>query len=842
MDFAYSDKEIEGKFLEFKEDDFSREVLVPLFKKMYGPIVEFVGGANEHGRDIIIEKEDEFSDKIRIVVQVKKEKWSANSSKKSFQTLLVQMNQALSEPLISREDGNDVYPSTFIAVTSYFIGQRILEAHRRSYRNAIEGKDIKFIDGRDVLVLLKKYHPDLLKEIFGSKASMKHDIYKRLNNEELSRALGVDDVKNIKDIYCASEFLVGGAHYKRYFENDLSCEKKIFDFHKDDINGFTNKVELISSRLKVDILPKDSREKLGRVSGNISEYVKLRGKIEKSIKDISYDDFNISGLRKVFTLMDLSLVERDGSNLKPLIMSIFKTDGLSREFKDKVNGLLGVVDEYLLLKKEVEGNTIGVVVDIDPLITLVEKYKANVVGLNPNSILEIKEYLAELDLLSEYVSYLSYFSRIITFKFSGREVQEPCRLSIEQVFNTGRNITVLGGAGSGKTTNLKAYAQSLIERNDERLVVFSTLSNICKSCRDAASYNIEDGVLSYFNEKSIELSRIELLAELKRGSASIILDSIDEAISEYSWVVESIVRFGKQFPDSQIIVSSRFSIDDINHIPFAHVSLLPFSNEQKKEFFDKWFNNETDSVEIIKHLDKNKSLSEIVVNPLSATILCVLKENGINLPETEVELYGERFNLLSGKFDLTKNIKRLRTPSDTLLSAAQYIALSIHKMKKREFERSELILLLNKWMGRDNKNISDVVDDFFKSEILLVNYDGKLTFGHLKFQEYLASKEIIKDRNFRVSTLFSSTWWHEVVILCAKGSREIDWIMNYALDNGLAEKHKKILLRITDESRVENKEEWKNRIKMNRLNEDAYEIYSGEPSELDLSFSDDGYY
>jgi energy-coupling factor transporter ATP-binding protein EcfA2 len=843
MDFAYSDKEIEEKFLEYKEDDFSREVLVPLFKKMFGPKVEFVGGANEHGRDIIIEKRDEFSDVKRIVVQVKKEKWSSNSSKKSFQTLLTQMNQALSEPLISREDGNDVYPSSFIAITSYFIGQRVLEGHRRAYQNSIMGKEIKFLDGRDVFVQLKEHYPDLLKKIFGTKVSMKNEIYKRLNTVELSRALCVDDVKNIKDIYCASEFLVGGDHYKKYFNSDLSCENNIFTFHKDDIGGFLKKVGSILSRLGVDILPQESRERLGRISGDISTYVKLKGEVEQNIKDLSYGNYDNLELKIIFSKMDLSLVERDGVTLKPLITSILNMTGLSEEFKAKVDVFSALVEKYLILKREVEVVSIGVVVDIDALIELVEKYKSTVSSFNPNSIVEIKEYLVELDLLSEHVNYLSYFYKIITFKCLSDESQEPCKLSINQVFDTGRNITVLGGAGSGKTTNLKAYAQGLIESNSNRLVVFSTLSNVCKSCSDAASYNIEDGILKYFHDKSIDLSRVELLEELKRGSASIILDSIDEAVSEYPWVIDSIVRFGRSYPESQIIVSSRFSIDEINHIPFAHVSLLPFTKGQKKEFFDKWFCNEKDSREIIKHLEMNEDLSEIVVNPLSATILCVLKENGINLPETEVELYAERFNLLAGKFDLAKNIQRLKTSSDSLISAAQFIALSIHKEKKREFKKEELIFLLNGWQESGKKKITnDIVDDLLKSEILLINTDGKLTFGHLKFQEYLSSKEILKDRSFSVSVLFSSAWWHEIMILCAKGSRDIGWILNYALDNGLAEKHKKILLRITNESNVSNKESWRSKIQTNRFHEDTYEIYGDEFSEADLDSDDDEFY
>ena len=51
-----------------------------------------------------------------------------------------------------------------------------------------------------------------------------------------------------------------------------------------------------------------------------------------------------------------------------------------------------------------------------------------------------------------------------------------------------------------------------------------------------------------------------------------------------------------------------------------------------------------------------KNLFEHIKTPLLATITCSLIEKGINAPSTENEIYSERLRLLTGEYDLHKNI------------------------------------------------------------------------------------------------------------------------------------------------------------------------------------------
>jgi len=61
-----------GEVQKLHEDDFTKSVLVPLFKKMGYFDVQFNGGVVEEGKDLIAFKDEEFGSYSVTVVQSKK--------------------------------------------------------------------------------------------------------------------------------------------------------------------------------------------------------------------------------------------------------------------------------------------------------------------------------------------------------------------------------------------------------------------------------------------------------------------------------------------------------------------------------------------------------------------------------------------------------------------------------------------------------------------------------------------------------------------------------------------------------------------------------------------------
>ena len=96
---SMNDKSLEIQLIDYfvslSEAEFTKNILKPLFENMGFHPVDYYGGRDEGGKDLICWKEDEFEDKRLTVIQVKKTTASASASKKnSFGGIVTQLQQA----------------------------------------------------------------------------------------------------------------------------------------------------------------------------------------------------------------------------------------------------------------------------------------------------------------------------------------------------------------------------------------------------------------------------------------------------------------------------------------------------------------------------------------------------------------------------------------------------------------------------------------------------------------------------------------------------------------------------------------------------------------------------
>jgi len=212
------------------------------------------------------------------------------------------------------------------------------------------------------------------------------------------------------------------------------------------------------------------------------------------------------------------------------------------------------------------------------------------------------------------------------------------------------------------------------------------------------------------------------------------------------------------------------------------VTLLPFTPKQRDHFIQSWFAaNNTGAIQILKHISKHRELDEIIRNPLLATILCVLKENGVPLPDNELRLYEERMRLLLGDYDVQKGVRRLKSQRYFLRLASQKLAFRLHCSVKRNATRGELY----EWISRVLKGqlsptaLRTLVDELLDPCNILcpMTEDGKLGFGHLRFQEYLAAVELIQNRGIDIVSLVRQPWWRGVLVLFSMMNESIEWFI-----------------------------------------------------------------
>ena len=367
-------------------------------------------------------------------------------------------------------------------------------------------------------------------------------------------------------------------------------------------------------------------------------------------------------------------------------------------------------------------------------------------------------------------------------------------LSVHSLFDTGLNLAILGEAGAGKTTSLQMYAKRIYESRDEsELTIFAPLVRIINTLPSNSKLhnkeNISDffvkGISFYLCTIGIDIT-IETLKDIfYQRRVLLLLDGIDEAIMGAHWILEGIKGLSEEYPLMRIIVSSRMSGNYLQNIPFLGITLLPFTDDQREQFLKGWFReqNTTKFELIISHLRRYTHLNEIVRNPLLATILCVLADHNIPLPDTEIQLYQERMNLLLGQYDMHRQISRLTSHPNHLKLVSRKLGYILHKNSKRYAATDILIGFARKALKdrlTDEQIETTVTELIDPCNILMpMTADGQLGFGHLRHQEYLAAVELAQNRSISIHPLVSVSWWRGALILFAQMADEIEFVISW---------------------------------------------------------------
>ncbi|MHB8974781.1 MAG: NACHT domain-containing protein [Pirellulaceae bacterium] len=363
-------------------------------------------------------------------------------------------------------------------------------------------------------------------------------------------------------------------------------------------------------------------------------------------------------------------------------------------------------------------------------------------------------------------------------------------LSIQSVFETGVNIAVLGEAGAGKTTSLQMYAMQLYSNADPgtccifvplgRMVHAWMSTNVTKPVDPAET--LEYAIVQYVTHIGGEWTVGGFRETCRNENTILLLDGIDEAIRAAPWILDGISSLATRYPRSQIITSSRMMGGTLNRIPFLAVTLLPFNDAQQSEFIRLWFESGEEpetSERIIDHLRRNAEIREVVRNPLLATVMCELATHGIQLPHTEVRLYEDRIDLLTGRYDTFKGgPPRLKSRRDDLVHVAKNLAFWLHKSEKREEDREVLYEVATDTSRArlSPRQCRAVVDELIDAcEILVPMTDeGKVGFGHLRYQEYLAALELGREQWPTMRPLLGVAWWRDVFVLFARMEESLE--------------------------------------------------------------------
>jgi HEAT repeat protein len=348
-----------------------------------------------------------------------------------------------------------------------------------------------------------------------------------------------------------------------------------------------------------------------------------------------------------------------------------------------------------------------------------------------------------------------------------------------------RRMSILGDPGAGKTTMLRYLALRMAQRgvpNLPGLPVYVELRRFV----DSKMGNLLDFVASDWAERFGFLNaRPYLEQQLDAGRASLLLDGLDEVLggttseevqATYNRVIAEINRLATRFPEAPIAVTCRRAGWRGGLTAFQSLEVLDFSWEQIQRFVSNWFiTNPTKADGLRQALTANLRMQTLSSKPLILSLIAIVYEGDLELPERRAELYNRCVEVLVREWDTHRGIKRFsQFTTDRKRDLLQEIAWHFHGIGRRYFPEPELLRLIADFLPTLDipleENVAILDDIAAQYGLLKVQAHGWYGFLHLTLQEYFAAvaasergatglQEVVSHRH--------DPWWEEVILLLA---------------------------------------------------------------------------
>lgn len=319
--------------------------------------------------------------------------------------------------------------------------------------------------------------------------------------------------------------------------------------------------------------------------------------------------------------------------------------------------------------------------------------------------------------------------------------------NIANIFKNSNYITIIGDAGSGKSTLTKhLFLNSIKEKF--AIPILLELRYLNETDGDIEKYIIEKIFENKLSKNPEILERL-----LVNGKFIFFLDGFDELNSEIkNNVVKNLNSFINKYDNNHFILTSR---------PYSNIESLPlFINYSIKEldkrkgeidgFIDYQLKKEKELAEKIKKsLQENKSkyIESFLANPLLLTLYILTFQTYAEIPDKKYIFYRRVINALFSEHDSKTKVGYVREKQSKLsqeqfediLKAFSFLSYFESKFNfDFDYINKTLKIVktkINKFDFDNNKFIYDL-----KSSIALWTEDnGMYNFAHRSLQEYFAA-------------------------------------------------------------------------------------------------------
>lgn len=374
-------------------------------------------------------------------------------------------------------------------------------------------------------------------------------------------------------------------------------------------------------------------------------------------------------------------------------------------------------------------------------------------------------------------------------------------------------LCILGKPGSGKTTLLKRVALQCIrgQFQPNLIPVFIKLGNYAASSQPK-EFSLQHCIQRELVECSIADSQI-IETLLIEGRFLLLLDELDEisGFEQYPSILREITRFFELYHRNRVILTARLGRQDLDLPSFSDFEVLDFDDVQIASLARKSFqvldrSGPAKEVSPMARTDYflqqlnspvNRLIRELAGVPLLLNRICQVFCGKNNLSDNRLQIYEECLNLYLKASKLHQPVQPktsvLRLTYFEQLYILERIAVFGLQEGRSLFERSELerlfeISICELQKGIDHRftlreEIANQVRLLFLHQgILLEQARDVISFSHIAFQEYLASKQIASCLNWEqdsrdLLSYLTDPAWQGVFTLASNRLRDRDLLL-----------------------------------------------------------------
>jgi GTPase SAR1 family protein len=372
------------------------------------------------------------------------------------------------------------------------------------------------------------------------------------------------------------------------------------------------------------------------------------------------------------------------------------------------------------------------------------------------------------------------------------EKRSSTSLAPEEALRTYKHCVVVGDPGVGKTTLLKyltlqSVGQQLKDLPD--LPIHIELNAFASSGhRDLLEFAAAIWEERYGFPKVEALDYMQ--TQLLEGKALLLLDALDETVAgltkeqaeeSYTQASKAITDAATRYHQAPIVVTARKAgyHQRTRLVDFTELEVLDFRPEDIKQFVMRWFTCHPDpqkrgnAAELTTKLERNPRMHALAANPLLLSLIVIVYEDQLDLPERRAELYKQCVDTLLTKWDASRNIRRLRAfKPEHKRQLLEEVAWHFHLLGQRYFPDHELLNVIATFLpavGLEVEQNGQVLEEISAENGLLKEQaQGWHGFLHLTLQEYFAAQYAVDHHHLdTLLTQRDNPWWEEVLLLYA---------------------------------------------------------------------------